>query len=93
MSCSVCAGHDSISCPCCAEDVRMTECPDCLGEGVIYLGFDMILRNFYRVTRLDYYDLPDDENEAARIGKAVCKGDIETCSTCNGEGVIPEENY
>lgn len=93
MSCSVCEGHNDRNCPCCGEGVEMVECPDCLSEGDIYLGFDMILRNYYRVTRHDYFDLPDNEDEAARIGKAVCKGEIDACSTCHGEGVIPEEDY
>ena len=92
MSCSVCAGYSSYNCPCCGEDVRMMECPDCGGNGVRYLAFHITERRFKEVTELAFTILPQDEDEARYMRNKWCQGDIKRCPTCKGEGEIPE-NY
>ena len=68
----------------------MVRCPDCLGEGVIYLAFDLITRKEYRVSKQEYIALPEDEDAAVAELKMECKCEIVTCHTCKGEGEIPE---
>ena len=91
MSCPVCEGYSSTNCPYCSDDVEMVRCPDCLGEGVIYLAFDLILRKEYRVSKQEYIALPEDEDAAIAEAKSKCRSDIITCITCRGEGEIPED--
>lgn len=91
MSCSVCAGYSSYNCPCCSEEVRMMECPDC-ESGYVYYAFDIYRRVSARVTRLAYAILPVDEDIAKEMNQRWCQGDIEICSTCQGEGIIPENH-
>ena len=89
MSCPVCEGYSSANCPCCSDDVEMVRCPDCLEDGVIYLAFDLILRKEYRVSK--HIALPEDEDAAIAEAKSECRSDIVTCTTCRGEGEIPED--
>ena len=92
MSCAVCAGHSSYNCPCCGEDVRMIECPDCNGTGhTPFMAFDIIKRIDVPVTELAYLILPDDEDEANYFRKRYCKQELDTCPTCRGLGEIPED--
>ena len=92
MSCSICAGHSSYNCPCCGEEARMVDCPDCEGNGVVYYAFHITERRFKKVTELAYTILPQDEDEARYMRGKWCQGDILKCPTCKGEGEIPE-NY
>lgn len=91
MSCSVCAGYSSYNCPCCGEEVRMVDCPDCY-NGHVYWAFDTIKREFTQTTPLAYSILPIDEDDAKYSGKRYCQGSVEICRTCMGEGMIPEEH-
>lgn len=45
-----------------------------------------------RVTELAYQILPFDEDDALYSKKRYCQGCVEVCSSCKGEGEIPE-NY
>lgn len=89
MSCSVCAGYSSYNCPCCSEEVKMIECPDC-EDGFHYFSFNIRTRQFVRVTKIAYQILPFDENDAEHEGKNYCQGDVMKCPTCEGMGEIPE---
>lgn len=91
MSCSVCAGHSAYNCPCCGETVTMVECPDCEGSGLIHYAFDTHHRRMMRVTELAFLILPEDEDDARYLGVRWCKGCVEVCDTCKGEGEIQEE--
>lgn len=91
MSCSVCAGYSSYNCPCCGEDVRMMECPDCEGEGFHYYAFDTQHRRFKKVAELAFTILPADEDVARSLGLRWCQGIVKKCPTCKGEGEIPED--
>ena len=90
MSCSVCAGYSSYNCPCCGEELRMVECPDC-EAGVQFFSFNIKTRQFVKVTKVAFQILPFDEDDARHERKTYCQGDIRKCETCNGEGMIPEE--
>lgn len=91
MSCSVCAGYSSYNCPCCSEEVKMVECPDCQGSGYTpYKALDIRTRKEIPVTELAYAILPENEDIAQYKGMRYCKMDIDICPTCRGEGEIPE---
>lgn len=90
MSCSVCEGYSSENCPCCAQDVEMVRCPDCLGEGVIYLAFALITRKEFRVSKEEYLSMSEDEDVAVAMARLECRSEIIECPTCHGEGEIPE---
>lgn len=68
----------------------MVRCPDCLGDGVIYLAFDLITRKEFRVSKQEYIGLPEDEDTAISELRMECKSEIVRCRTCNGDGEIPE---
>lgn len=90
MSCVVCLGHDTFTCPVCGE-TRMVTCPDCKGSGYTpYMAFDRIRRKCLPVTELAYQVLPNDEDEAESMGMRYCKIEIEPCHRCRGAGEIPE---
>jgi hypothetical protein len=44
------------------------------------------------VTELAYEILPDNEDEAKELNARWCKGCIEVCETCRGDGEIPEDD-
>lgn len=94
MSCSVCAGYSDHNCPCCGEEARMVECPDCGGMGTLpYLAFDMRTGTTYPVTEAAWMTLPEDKDEAEYMRKHTYKygdGGCE-CPTCHGEGEILED--
>lgn len=92
MACSVCAGYLDYNCPCCGKETVMVECPDCDGKGVYYFAFDTMYRRSARVTELTYEILPDNEDEAKELNARWCKGCIEVCETCRGDGEIPEDD-
>ena len=91
MSCSVCAGYSSDNCPCCSDNAQMVECPDCDGTGVYYYAFNTSTRKMSRVTELVFSMLPVDEDDARDSNTVWCQGYVEPCSTCHGEGEIPED--
>lgn len=89
MSCAVCMGHDTYSCPVCGPSTDMVTCPDCHGSGYTpYMAFDRIKRVCVPVTELAYTILPDDEDEAERMRQRFCKVEIEICPRCRGLGEI-----
>lgn len=69
----------------------MVTCPDC-ENGYEYYAFDVLTRKMVRVTELAYQILPFDEDDALYSKKRYCQGCVEVCSSCKGEGEIPE-NY
>lgn len=91
MSCAVCAGHDTYNCPCCGDDVRMVECPDCGGTGMTpYKAFNIQSRKEVPVTRLTWLLIPKDEDEAESKGKRYCRAYRDICRTCGGLGEIQD---
>lgn len=91
MSCSVCAGYSSDNCPCCSDNARMIDCPDCEGSGGLYYAFHIVERRFEKVNEYAYACLPIDEDDALNCRQNWCQGHIDKCPTCNGEGEIPED--
>ena len=87
MSCSVCAGHDSFSCPCCGENYSMIPCPDCT-DGYEYYSLNIHTREQIKTSKVAYMILPYDEDDAKDRGLDFCQGDIEVCSRCGGEEEI-----
>lgn len=69
----------------------MMVCPDCQGEGYVYLAFDIITRREFRVSKKEYLSLPDDEDVAVSQSRTECKSEAVRCHTCKGEGEI--ESY
>lgn len=91
MSCAVCMGHDTYSCPVCGPSPAMVTCPDCHGSGYTpYMAFDRISRKCIPVTELAWQLIPNDEDEAESMGMRFCKVEIEVCRTCRGEGEVLE---
>ena len=88
MSCSVCAGYDSFSCPCCGENYSMIPCPDCT-DGFEYYSFNIHTGKQKKVTKAAYMILPYDEDDARDGGMDFCQGDVCECSRCGGEREIP----
>lgn len=90
MACDVCMGIHSDKCPCCSPQMVMIECPDCGGSGFHYHIFNLATREHTRCTEEVFNDLPYDEDDARDSNTNVCQGDIRTCDTCNGDGVIAD---
>lgn len=68
----------------------MVACPDC-EDGMVYMAFNRKTRQFVRVTEMAYSILPFDESDAENERKTYCQGEIIPCSTCHGEGEIPDD--
>lgn len=95
MSCSICQGYDDTKCPCCGEEVRMVECPDCKGTGKTpYLAYDMRTSKTIEVEEIVWLTLPEDRQEAEQRRKHTYQLDEGgyRCPTCYGEGIIPEDH-
>lgn len=92
MSCSVCQGYDSQSCPCC-ENVYMVICPECKGTGMKKpRAFHIHRRITAECSELCYQILPKDEEDAEYRGENWCRYPREKCPTCNGDGEILENS-
>ena len=71
----------------------MIDCPDCKGTGYApYKAFHIHRRVTAECTELCWNMLPHDEDAAFDLGGNWCRYPRELCSTCKGEGEIPE-NY
>ena len=88
MSCSVCQGYDSDKCPHCSEGVRFDICPDCNGTGrAPYTAYNEDTDESKIVTMAEWYALPSDsEHGWHRFDEGG-----HYCSTCHGDGKIPED--
>lgn len=96
MACDICMGINSHLCPVCGDHHREIECPECGGECWVYEAFDVISRRSIRVSAEEYEKLLDTELEALQQSRNLCKGDIERCSQCNGDGYYcpdPEDYF
>ena len=88
--CSACEGYLVSSCPVCGRGSREeVECPKCHGVGHGgYFAFDIIKREAVKCTENAWLTLPEDEDDADRLGKRYCRMPFEACDRCDGEGVI-----
>lgn len=70
----------------------MMTCPDCKGTGMAaYMAFHIHERVEVEVTATCWHVLPKDEDEAFDRGENFCRMPRGLCSTCHGEGEIPED--
>lgn len=92
MVCDVCMGINSDRCPVCGKEPAMKTCPDCNGEGWFYYAFNIENGESFLVSREEYENLPDDEERAAAMSLRLCKGEIERCDTCDGEGEVEDDS-
>lgn len=92
MSCPVCEGYSSQSCPCCGNEVSIIDCPDCKGTGRgDWKVFDIQQRMVIRSTEIAYIYAADSEDEAEEQGKRYCK-ESDICQTCKGLGEVQEKS-
>lgn len=90
--CDICHGINKHLCPVCGDQNREEVCPECNGECWLYEAFDIIDRHSFRVSAEEYDDLPDNEDDAHKQNRRLCKGDIQRCPKCDGSGyVYPDE--
>lgn len=88
MACDVCLGINSDRCPVCGKEPQYEECPDCKGEGTIYIAYHINGVDETRVTALAYACLPATEEEARYLKKNWYQGEDFRCTKCWGEGKI-----
>ena len=89
MSCSVCMGINSHSCPVCGEQWERVTCMKCRGTGLMNCyAVDIRTGKEVDVTPETFIALPDTEAEARSRGKWYIKGDAEDCSKCGGSGEV-----
>ena len=89
MSCSVCMGTHSQSCPVCGEQWERVTCMKCRGTGLMNCyAVDIRTGKEVDVTPETFIALPDTEEEARASRKWYIKGDAEDCSKCDGAGEV-----
>lgn len=89
MSCSVCMGTNSRSCPVCGEQWEKAVCMKCRGYGLMNCyAVDIRTGKELDVTSETYTMIPDTEAEARSRGKWYIKGDAEECDKCGGAGEV-----
>lgn len=88
--CELCHGINSHLCPNCGTRNEV-ECPDCHGECWLYEAFNIESRTTFRVSAEEYDGLPDNEEDAAKQCRRLCKGDIQRCPTCDGSGFVDDD--
>lgn len=89
MSCSVCMGIHSQSCPVCGEQWERVTCMKCRGTGLMNCyAVDIRTGKEVDVTPETFIALPDTEEEARESRKWYVKGDAEGCSKCGGVGEV-----
>lgn len=67
------------------------ECAACGGKGYHYHAYDINTGSETECTEQTYNLLPEDEDEAIARGQHFCKGEMETCDVCDGEGEVEYE--
>lgn len=72
-------------------DPEMEECPECHGHGKIWYAYDFRNDEDVECTKTTWQLLPDDEDEATAKGGHFIKGDVLTCSNCDGTGEVEVE--
>lgn len=89
MSCSVCNGTNSQSCPVCGEQWERVTCMKCRGYGLMNCcAIDIRTGKELDVTPETYMALPDSEEEARARNRWYIKGDAEECDKCGGKGQV-----
>lgn len=96
MACDICMGINSHLCPVCGDQNDSVQCDNCGGEGWLYFAYNIETKESFRVSCAEYDELPDEEDDALAANRKLCKGDIERCSQCNGDGYYcpdPEDYF
>ena len=89
MSCSVCMGINTHSCPVCGEQWERVTCMKCRGTGLMNCyAIDLRTGKEVDVTPETFIALPDTEAEARSRNQWYIKGDAEDCSKCDGTGEV-----
>ena len=89
MSCSVCMGTNSSSCPVCGERWEKVTCMKCRGLGTINsYAINLRTGEDMDVTAETFLALPLTEEDARRLGQWYCQGDAEECDKCDGAGEV-----
>lgn len=79
MSCSVCMGTHSQSCPVCGEQWERVTCMKCRGTG---------LMNCYAVDIRTGKEVDVTPETFIALPEWYIKGDAEDCSKCDGDGEV-----
>jgi hypothetical protein len=66
------------------------KCDQCDGTGEIYYAYNFVTDTDWEVSREEWENLPADEDMALLRHQHVCRGEIEMCDICLGEGRIVE---
>lgn len=88
--CDICHGINSHLCPVCGDSPTYKTCDKCSGEGWLYYAFNFVTNQSIRVKPEEYDELFDDEKAARSRGCQLCKGEIEKCPDCEGEGEVED---
>lgn len=86
--CDICKGINSHLCPVCGDQSESDTCPECGGECWIYEAYNIESGESFRVSAAEYDELLDDEDAALAAHRNLCKGDINRCPTCEGDGYV-----
>lgn len=73
------------------KEPQMVSCAACNGKGFHWFAYSIEKGENVETTETAYNMLPENEEEAERIGYRFCKGEKETCEVCNGDGEIEYE--
>lgn len=69
---------------------RKVTCEQCGGTGNIYFAYNFVTDTDWEVPEKEWNELPEDEDTALVKHLHVCRGAIEMCDVCLGEGRIVE---
>lgn len=94
MSCDVCRGTNSSSCPVCGDQPELVACPHCRGLGLVNC-YAVSLRTGeeIEVTAETYLGIPETEEEARASGRHYHRADAEDCDFCGGTGDAWQDRY
>lgn len=69
----------------------MVTCEACGGTGFIYHAYDFDAVRETECSHEEYEQLPDSEEEAIERNMSCVKGHVDSCTFCDGEGVVENE--
>lgn len=76
------------------KEPTMVECTACAGKGHHWYACNIRNNTTTECTELVWNMLPETEDEADARGENFCRGEVEVCSVCDGNGKVEyEEDY
>lgn len=74
------------------KEPHMVKCEACDGTGQYWFAYNFKTKQETECSEEVWLELPDTEEEAIALGGCQIKGEVETCTVCDGTGEVEYED-